>query len=81
MTKIYINEIDDFACHWLEQLMKDEIIPNAHIDNRSIKDVKSNELQGYDQCHFFGGIGVWLYGVYRPRKALARRSIHRLGKE
>jgi DNA (cytosine-5)-methyltransferase 1 len=63
MTKIYINEIDDFACHWLEQLMKDEIIPNAHIDNRSIKDVKSNELQGYDQCHFFGGIGVWLYAL------------------
>ena len=63
MTKIYINEIDDFACHWLEQLMKDEIIPNAHIDNRSIKDVRSNELQGYDQCHFFGGIGVWLYAL------------------
>jgi DNA (cytosine-5)-methyltransferase 1 len=29
------------------------------VDERSIEDVKPDDLQGYTQCHFFAGIGIW----------------------
>jgi DNA (cytosine-5)-methyltransferase 1 len=29
------------------------------VDERSIKDVRHDELAGYTQCHFFAGIGGW----------------------
>lgn len=55
----YINENDQFAVAWLKELMRDGLIPPAYIDPRSICDVKASELEGYTQCHFFGGIAGW----------------------
>ena len=63
MSKIYYNEIEPFACHWLEHLMADGFIAEGHIDNRSIRDIQPEELEGYTQCHFFAGIGVWSYAL------------------
>lgn len=55
----YYNEIDPFACQWLDNLMKKGLIAKGFIDNRSIEDVNPNELSEFTQCHFFAGIGVW----------------------
>ncbi|WP_250518649.1 DNA cytosine methyltransferase [Caballeronia sp. ATUFL_M1_KS5A] len=33
------------------------------MDERSIEDVRPDDLRGYDQCHFFAGIGVWSYAL------------------
>ena len=63
MNKIYYNEIEPFACFWLENLMKDGFIAEGQIDNRSIRDIQPEDLEGYTQCHFFAGIGVWSYAL------------------
>ena len=55
----YYNDFEPKACHWLEALMQEGLIPNGQIDNRSIADVKPEDIDGYYQCHFFAGIGGW----------------------
>jgi len=56
---IYYNEFNLESAAMLKQMMLDGIIPMGDIDTRSIKEVKSNELEKYKQCHFFAGIGGW----------------------
>ena len=58
MTAFY-NEIDPFAAAWLRELIKDGLIAEGVVDERSIEDIRPDELMGYTQCHFFAGIGVW----------------------
>ena len=55
----YYNEFDPYAAQWLRNLIAAELIPAGIVDERSIEDVKPNELTGYTQCHFFAGIGGW----------------------
>jgi len=59
----YYNEIDPKAAAWLRELIKQGIIAPGDVDERSIEDVKPNEIKGYTQCHFFAGIGVWSYAL------------------
>ena len=53
----YYNEWDKFACAWLRELMAKGLIPKGDVDDRSICDVTPGDVSGYDQCHFFAGIG------------------------
>jgi DNA (cytosine-5)-methyltransferase 1 len=55
----YYNEFDPFAAAWLRELISRNLIPNGHVDTRSISDVRPSDLEGYTQCHFFAGIGGW----------------------
>lgn len=55
----YYNEIDKDAVQWLRNLIEAGKIPNGVIDERSIEDVKPDELAEFKQCHFFAGIGGW----------------------
>lgn len=55
----YYNENDPHCCAWLANLIKAGLIPDGHIDSRSIEDVRPRDLDGFDQCHFFAGIGGW----------------------
>ena len=55
----YYNEIDSFAAQWLRELIKEGHIAPGVVDERSIEDVEPNDLDGFTQCHFFAGIGVW----------------------
>lgn len=59
----YYNEIDPYAAQWLRNLIAAGHIAPGDVDERSIEDVKPNELLGYTQCHFFAGIGVWSYAL------------------
>ena len=59
----YYNEIDPFAAAWLRELIKAGHIAPGDVDERSIEDVRPDELMGYTQCHFFAGIGVWSYAL------------------
>ena len=54
----YYNEFDPAAAAWLRELIALGLLPPGEVDERSIKDVRSSDL-GYDQCHFFAGIGGW----------------------
>lgn len=59
----YYNEHDKFAAAWLRELIRQGHIPSGDVDERSIEDVRPNELRGYTQCHFFAGIGGWSYAI------------------
>jgi DNA (cytosine-5)-methyltransferase 1 len=55
----YYNDFDQHSVAWLKQLIADGLIPDGHVDGRSIKEVQPSDLQDYDQCHFFAGIAGW----------------------
>lgn len=61
----YYNEIDPFAAQWLRELIAAGLIAPGDVDERSIEDVRPDDLVGYTQCHFFAGIGVWSYALRR----------------
>nr|DAH69278.1 MAG TPA: Cytosine specific methyltransferase [Bacteriophage sp.] len=55
----YYNEWDKGAAAWLRELIKQGHIPFGIVDERSITEVKPEDLDGFTQCHFFAGIGGW----------------------
>ena len=59
----YYNEIDPFAVRWLRNLIDAGLIAPGVVDDRSIEDVTPKDLDGFTQCHFFAGIGVWSYAL------------------
>jgi len=59
----YYNEFDPFAARWLRELIKEGLIPDGEVDERSIIDVDGKDLKGFTQCHFFAGIGGWSYAL------------------
>ena len=59
----YYNEIDAHAAEWLRNLIKAGAIAPGDVDERSIEDVHPHELNGYTQCHFFAGIGIWSHAL------------------
>ena len=59
----YYNEFNHEAASWLRELINDGLIPYGHVDERSIKDVRADDLRGYTQCHFFAGIGGWSLAI------------------
>lgn len=55
----YYNEFDPFAADWLKELIKEGLIPEGVVDDRSIADVDPDDIREFKQCHFFAGIGGW----------------------
>jgi DNA (cytosine-5)-methyltransferase 1 len=58
-VEAYYNEIDGYCCDWLSNLMDAGHITPGKIDDRSIVDISSDDVSGYDRVHFFAGIGGW----------------------
>ncbi len=58
MTAFY-NEIDPYAAQWLRELINARHIAPGVVDERSIDEIRPDELVEFTQCHFFAGIGVW----------------------
>jgi hypothetical protein len=59
----YYNEHDKKKAAWLRELIKANIIAPGEVDERSVEDVRPDELVGFTQCHFFAGIGIWSYAL------------------
>lgn len=59
MSRAYYNEHDPYAAEWLRNLIAAGHIAPGDVDERSIEDVLPADLAGYNQCHFFAGIGIW----------------------
>lgn len=59
----YYNEFDPFAAQWLRELIKCGFIADGVVDERSITEVKADDLKEFTQCHFFAGIGGWSYAL------------------
>ena len=62
-AKAYYNEFDAHAAAWLRELIAAGMIAPGVVDERSICDVRAEDLDGYDQCHFFAGIGGWSHAL------------------
>lgn len=63
----YYNEIDRFSAAWLRELIKERLIVDGEVDERSIVEVQPSDLNGFTQCHFFTGIGGWSYALQLAR--------------
>lgn len=59
----YYNEFEPYAAAWLRNLIEAGHIAPGEVDERSITDVQADDLRGFDQCHFFAGIGGWSYAL------------------
>lgn len=57
--RTFYNEWDEPTAAWLTELCNRRHLPQGHVDTRSIRDVRPDDLAGYGQCHFFAGIGGW----------------------
>jgi DNA (cytosine-5)-methyltransferase 1 len=63
MAAAYYNDFDKGAAAWLRELIRRDLIAPGDVDERSIEDVRPDELRGYTQHHFFAGIGGWSYAL------------------
>ena len=59
----YYNDNDPKVVAVLRELIKRGLIADGIVDDRSILDVEPVDLAGFDQCHFFAGIGGWSYAA------------------
>ena len=59
MIAAYYNDTDPFVRDWLRNLMGAGLIMQGEVDDRSIEEVKANDLKGFTRCHFFAGIAGW----------------------
>ena len=59
----FYNEIDPFAAAWLRELIAVDLIASGVVDERPIQSLTPDDLDGFTQCHFFAGIGVWSYAL------------------
>jgi DNA (cytosine-5)-methyltransferase 1 len=61
----YYNEFDPYAAQWLRNLIAAGLIAAGDVDQRSILEVRPDDLKGYTQCHFFAGIGLWSEALHQ----------------
>ncbi len=59
----FYNENDPKAAAWLCALIKKGLIPAGRVREVSIEDLYPGEFEGYNQHHFFAGIGGWSYAL------------------
>jgi DNA (cytosine-5)-methyltransferase 1 len=64
MMASFYNEIDPYAAAWLRNLIKAGLIPDSEVSTQSIVDLRPSDLSGFDQCHFFAGIGGWSQALH-----------------
>jgi DNA (cytosine-5)-methyltransferase 1 len=55
----YYNEFDAKAVAWLRELIAEKLIPPGVVDERSIVDVRPEDVRGHTQVHLFAGVGGW----------------------
>ena len=59
----YYNEFNPQAAAWLRELIKQGLIADGEVDERSIVDVEASDIRGFTQCHWFAGVGGWSYSL------------------
>lgn len=62
MNALY-NEIEPFACNWLDELIRRGHIAPGRVERRGISDLTADDVTGPGQRHFFAGIGGWNYAL------------------
>src|SRR5690348_3762426 len=73
--KVFYNEIDQFCCAWMSNLMDAGQITPGVINDRSIEELTPEDVKGYDRAHFFAGIACWDYALNQAGWKDGRGSI------
>lgn len=60
---VYYNDSEPFVCDWLENLIREKLLPQGVVDRRPIQEVEPQDVRDFAQCHFFAGIGGWAYAL------------------
>ncbi len=55
----FYNEWEPYAAQWIRNLGAAGHIGTGTVDERSIADIRAEELAAFTQCHFFAGIAGW----------------------
>jgi DNA (cytosine-5)-methyltransferase 1 len=71
---IYYNDNDRFCCEWLANLIGAGHLPAGHVCERDIRDVRPSGLEGFEQCHFFAGLGGWPFALKLAGWPVERRT-------
>ena len=59
MTWAYYNDNEPYVAQWLRNFIAAGEIPPGDVDERDIREVRAEDLEGYGQVHFFAGIAGW----------------------
>ena len=58
-SRAYYNEFDPYTAQWLRNLIAAGEIAAGEVDERDIREVQADDIRGFEQVHFFAGIGGW----------------------
>jgi DNA (cytosine-5)-methyltransferase 1 len=61
--KAFYNDIEKYACEWMQNLIFEGELSDGLIFQGSIKDLNPEALNGFERAHFFAGIGGWEYAL------------------
>lgn len=59
----FYNEIDKYAAQWTRNLIDAGLVAPGVVDERSIADLKPEDVRDATQAHFFSGIAVWSHAL------------------
>lgn len=59
MGHTFYSELEPYAAQFLQNLIQAGHITHGQVEERSIKDLNAEDLDGVRRAHFFAGIGVW----------------------
>jgi len=59
LTDVFYNDIDEQGCRCVEYLQERNHVASGEVSRQDIRELKTEDLIGYKQAHFFSGIGLW----------------------
>jgi len=61
--RVYYTDHDPYCCRWLRNLIDAGAHPPGVVDPRDIRDVRPEDLLGFDRHHFSCGIAGWEHAL------------------
>ena len=55
----YYNDNEPSVCAWIKKLIAANVVPDGEVDERSITEVRPEEVKKFIQCHWFAGVLGW----------------------
>ena len=63
MNAAFYSDNDPHCAQWLRNLIDAGHITPGRVDARDVRDLAAEDINGFQHCHFFAGIGGWSYAL------------------